>query len=286
MEQALRFHPTKEEPRLIDPHQHGSRSARTNADCVVVLVKCRKPRFKMTLHLASKGFTLVEILVVTTTLLLLVALIVPALGSVIAKSHRAGCLSNLRAIGGGLQMHAADNNGWLPPESSSGANGKGKGAQWDSVIMPYLGIATGTEVKTVFFCPASKRYSPSKVPLSQNLSYGYNRYVAENLYGSGRMATIENPSKLILVSDLERAVDSNENYTTGGGKNNIIFISAKSEAIVDRMTYKRHRGAINLLFADGSAGSRPPVGEDGGSGMIAKFPRGIQWHNRGATTSL
>jgi len=236
-------------------------------------------------HFASiKGFTLLEILSVVAILAVLVMLIVPTADRMVASSQRAGCLSNLRAIGGGLHMYAADNNGRLPPLSNSGANGNGKGNQWDAVIMPYLGIVSGVEVKTVFFCPASKRFSTSKQPLSDNLSYSYNRDVASDTSGSGRLAAIEKPSQLMLVADTDRLPGTNENYLTMEGSSNPIFLNQTSDGSVNRMTYKRHRGVINVLFADGSADSRAPVGPPGATSRASKFPKGIQWVNRGAIT--
>jgi len=234
----------------------------------------------MTMLVFNKGFTLLEILTVVAILAVLVMLIFPVADRMIASSQRAGCLTNLRAIGGGLHMYAADHNGRLPPLSNSGASGKGKGNQWDAVIMPYLGIASGVEVKTVFFCPASKRFSASKQPLSDNLSYSYNRNVASDTSGSGRLAAIEKPSRLVLVADTDRLPDTNENYLTMEGSSNPIFLNQSTENSVNRMNYKRHRGVINVLFADGSADSRAPVGPPGATTLASKFPKGIQWENR------
>lgn len=60
------------------------------------------------------GFTLVEILVVVGIVAILGALTIPVLASSIRKQDDVVCLSNLRQIGLGIQLFAADNNGNLP----------------------------------------------------------------------------------------------------------------------------------------------------------------------------
>ena len=62
----------------------------------------------------SRGFTLVELLVVITILAVLVMLIVPAVKSGINAANKAKCLNNLRQIQTGCIEYAADNNGWFP----------------------------------------------------------------------------------------------------------------------------------------------------------------------------
>lgn len=84
------------------------------------------------------GFTLIELLSVICVAAILMALLFPAAGHMIERGNEAKCLSNLRQIGAGLNLYAADNSGNLPPQywythgaspfgltSSEGANGLG-----------------------------------------------------------------------------------------------------------------------------------------------------------------
>lgn len=67
------------------------------------------------------GFTLVELLTVIAIMLLLVAMLMPALQNARELSKTTKCMSNLRQISMATFMYAADNNGFAPfPQASIG----------------------------------------------------------------------------------------------------------------------------------------------------------------------
>lgn len=61
-----------------------------------------------------RGFTMTELLVVISIILLLAALIAPMIGRAIENGRRAACRTNLRQIGAAFFSFANDHNGWLP----------------------------------------------------------------------------------------------------------------------------------------------------------------------------
>src|SRR5689334_12180710 len=73
--------------------------------------------------IVSKGFTLIELLVVITIIVVLLALLTPALDKAMTEAQMAQCLSNPRTIAQGAIAYTADNKGLYPdrPQLRSGA---------------------------------------------------------------------------------------------------------------------------------------------------------------------
>jgi prepilin-type N-terminal cleavage/methylation domain-containing protein/prepilin-type processing-associated H-X9-DG protein len=65
----------------------------------------------------SKGFTLVELLVVMAIIAILIAMLLPALSRARLQAKSVACQSNMRQVGQALLIYAGNWRGWLyPPE--------------------------------------------------------------------------------------------------------------------------------------------------------------------------
>jgi len=223
------------------------------------------------------GFTLLELLSVIAVLAILAAILFPFARGASQKAASAKCLGNLRAIGAAAHSFAGDNNGRLMNLPAGGA-----GAQWDAQLAPYLGIdlyARGN-FATAFVCPGGKRYSdPSRFPLSRNLSYGMNTRIAPDQRGLP-LAAIKDAQTLVLIADRELTTGSNENYVTGQGSNNALFINDSSNRL-NLLPYNRHGGFINILFVDGHAAPHARLGRTV-SGFSPNWPRSTRFGNDSA----
>lgn len=97
---------------------------------------------------SSRGFTLVELLVVIGIIALLISILLPALSRARRAAAAVACASNMRQIGTALIMYADNNRGTLPVGSfyiDPSPVGYGAGVEqwmcltWDRMIAPYLG---------------------------------------------------------------------------------------------------------------------------------------------------
>ena len=66
----------------------------------------------------SRGFSLIELIVVIGIMAVLIALLLPALRRARIQAKYVACQSNMRQIGQAMMIYANNNRGWLfPPEA-------------------------------------------------------------------------------------------------------------------------------------------------------------------------
>lgn len=88
-------------------------------------------------HHSRQGFTLVELLVVITIILVLAGVLAPMGRGMMARSRTINCSKNLRQIGTATMLYAAENNMTLPGTVHQRASGGSWTVSLQAILQPY-----------------------------------------------------------------------------------------------------------------------------------------------------
>ncbi len=151
---------------------------------------------------ARAGFTTIELLVTVALVAVLAAIAVPVGRGMVARARAASCLSNLRAIGAGLETYLAEHGQRMPQLEAARASENHDVSVLETVLLPYVG---GEEA---FHCPADKK-SFAKT----GSSYAWNstqsgRHVSRLAF----FHVADRPDRIPLVFDKEAWHGDNANF--------------------------------------------------------------------------
>jgi general secretion pathway protein G len=209
------------------------------------------------------GFTLVELLVVVVIIAILAAFLFPLADRAMDKARMSKCVSQLRTIGQGLNLYAAERDMRFP------GIGQGSGSRWLHQIGPYVGFKADQTYFGVpcysqaykaplFSCPMVARWIlPSGSDPSKFTGYyGLNRNFYDNsadptqpscMYGYSRLI-VRSPAKTVMVA---------ESCTGGPGAAASSYPDQRQDTGIsanhrsDRTPSKGPDGPSNYLFVDG-----------------------------------
>jgi prepilin-type N-terminal cleavage/methylation domain-containing protein/prepilin-type processing-associated H-X9-DG protein len=139
-----------------------------------------------TFRQSSRGFTLVELLVVIGIIAVLIGLLLPALSKAREQSKRTACLSNLRSLGQAMLMYANAHHDRVPNENPVGVNNS---LAWSSDVMVAFN-RNYVRNAAVFHCPSDDDAIPTDIvtadptlPNSALVSYDFYSIWWDSKYG-------------------------------------------------------------------------------------------------------
>ncbi|MGB8352301.1 MAG: type II secretion system protein [Chthoniobacteraceae bacterium] len=145
---------------------------------------------------ASRGFTLIELLAVIGIIAVLVAIMLPVIGSMGNRAKTTACLSNLRQCGVLIRLYTGENNDTFP---NATVNNQG----YVTALSAYLPVIQAKSNKNVFVSPAAKL----RTTTFGNTNFTYA--VHNGLFGgsaakqeSAVMTTdVKRPSEVIMMAN-------------------------------------------------------------------------------------
>ena len=206
----------------------------------------------------SRGFTLVELLVVISIIALLISLMLPSLRKAREIAKTTVCLSNMRQMGISLTTYAFENNDYIPAASCASADSPEEN-YWLRVLQGHA------KQPLIAKCPKDKTKRPfldwGNPPADRDTwlnyrwsSYAINFCLVPTDYHPHEYNRLNRIPKLVSVIYLAE-IRSGDGYDAGD------HIHADQwetpEAPTKAVAWDRHLGKSNYLFTDSHVDTLP-----------------------------
>lgn len=141
----------------------------------------------------SRGFTLMEMLVVLVVIATLAGIGIPIGRSILASSREAACLNQLRSLGAALESYLQDHNQILPDLAMGRSSKSDESPVLETVLLSYV------ETPDAFKCPQDAREFEKS-----GSSYFWN-HLQSGLHVSqvAFFGIKDRPDRIPLISDKE-----------------------------------------------------------------------------------
>ncbi len=207
-------------------------------------------------------FTLIELLVVIAIIAILAALLLPALSNAKATSKRIACGSNLQQIGLAVVQYTDDYQGWMPISNAQKVlTGGNTGCPWGWKVetAPYLNITIDNfdpnscwnknlgRNPNAYRCPVWV-YDSAASAYCYEGGYGWNSEFFGYHDQSGtprvKLSSVTMPSQSLVCGDTT-------DWYSGANTWEILYLAKSSNVTPVPPVGNRHKGGVNLWWADG-----------------------------------
>jgi prepilin-type N-terminal cleavage/methylation domain-containing protein/prepilin-type processing-associated H-X9-DG protein len=208
------------------------------------------------------GFTLIELLVVIAIIAILAAILFPVFAQARESARKAGCLSNLKQIGVGVQMYLQDYDGMYPSQQRDGVfvNLPGGPIVYTRTEQNYMDALYPYIKNTqIFLCPSNIKRPYTNQKGGWRNGYHFNGAFLSNPPGckpgfcSGLAdAAVAEPARTQIIREAGDGVEWDQAwqrpYSAGAG------VARYARDDCDQFSRSFfHQGGCNLLIADGHA---------------------------------
>lgn len=204
----------------------------------------------------NAAFSLLELLVIITIILIFAAITIPFFSKMAASTHMVKCINNLRILHLAMNNHLNENNGRFPEAYNDPLYGGMP--YWGPTWAEYLAATQLRGDRSVLHCPGRPKKWTNAAGYYPD--YGYNAHL-----GNKRVAQIAHPSQTVLFMD--------SGYPDW--RDPIGGFYAVNEAT--RVHFRHSGETANVLFVDGHIGAvrradAIPLGSEGPLGFKAFDP--------------
>jgi prepilin-type N-terminal cleavage/methylation domain-containing protein/prepilin-type processing-associated H-X9-DG protein len=208
-------------------------------------MKLKMQRLHTRTCLNDAAFTLIELLVVISIISLLIAILLPALGSARKAARAAQCISYEKSIGTVIYVYSNDNREFIPYIYDHGYI-------WTVNNESWLFTYGGSDMKKMD-CPDYKLLYKTGYS-----NYGLSQHVAAAPswgFAYKRLSSIIKASKVLFLTDVMYEgtnVNASSQYAIAD------FMSPQGGWGTPNIDY-RHLGASNMLWVDGHASANKDI---------------------------